>query len=149
MRNLHIIVFLFLLILPCCRSRKVAVETASRDLWQEINLEMRHLDSVSLQDEHFSRIEIEYYYPCQDSAFVTCGQERDGIAKRVVVETGQKSQLTRCVTDSVSAREKIEESDFKSVETKKEKPNNLPLSVAICLLIAAGCSFLLYIKRRK
>lgn len=154
MRNLYIIVFLFLMILPSCRSRKDVVSTTSRDLWQEINLEMRRLDSVSLQNESFNRVEIDYYFPVLDSAqnvmrAIEPEGNMRGAVQRIVVETGQKSLQTRCVADTASVSEARAESDFKSVEAvSKEKNNTLPLMVAIVALSVAVC-FLISYRRHK
>lgn len=153
MRNLYIIVFLFLMILPSCRSRKDVVSTTSRDLWQEINLEMRRIDSVSVENEIYRRVEIDYYFPPLDSAqdvsrATEAESDRRGAVQRIVVETGQKSLLSRCVADTTSVSEVKAESDFKSVEANSVKKNNLPLAIAIASLAAAVCSLLLYSRKK-
>lgn len=153
MRNLYIIVFLFLMILPSCKSRRDVVETASRDMWQEINLEMRRIDSVSVENEIYRRVEIDYYFPPSDSAqdvsrATEAESDRRGAVQRVVVETGQKSLLSRCVADTTSVSEARAESDFKSVEANSVKKNNLPIALAIASLSAAVCSLLLYSRKK-
>lgn len=142
-----------MLVLTCCKSRRDVVETASRDMWQEINLEMRRIDSVSVENEIYRRVEIDYYFPPLDSAqdvsrATEAESDRRGAVKRVVVETGQKSLLSRCVADTTSVSEVKAESDFKSVEANSVKKNNLPLAIAIASLAAAVCSLLLYSRKK-
>lgn len=142
-----------MLVLTCCKSRRDVVETASRDMWQEINLEMRRIDSVSVENEIYRRVEIDYYFPPLDSAqdvsrATEAESDRRGAVQRVVVETGQKSLLSRCVADTTSVSEVKAESDFKSVEAVSKENNTLPLMVAIVALSVAVC-FLISYRRHK
>lgn len=150
MRNFFSIILFVVILIAAdgCRSRREAHRIARSDLSLEAVLEARHLDSVSLSDNFFEYVNIEFFPP--DSAHANSIQTGEGevvpigALRRVTVATGQSSTVTHVVADTASARTERVESDFKSLETSRETNNTLPLAIGIAALLVAACAFILY-----
>lgn len=141
--------FILLVLMFCggCRSRHETQRVARSDMRLEAVLEARHLDSVSLSDNFFKYVNIEFFPPDSARHTIQTGEGEAvplGALRRVTVTTGQSSTVTHVVADTASARTEIVESDFKSVETSRKTDNTLPLAVGIVALIVAACSLILY-----
>lgn len=148
MRN-RLLSILLILMIVCfgCRSHKAVSETASRDLWQETNIEARHLDSVFLSTSIGYRLNIDFFPP-QDSAlpvYVSALQAESGLpmihgaVRRVTVETERNTTAAHAVSDTMAVhqREVVSETHEKTVEKEAEKGQNLPLVLAIAAFAAA------------
>ena len=140
---------LLVLMIVCfgCRSHKAVSETASRDLWQETNIEARRLDSVFLSKSIGYRLNIDFYPPT-DSALpmnVSAIQAENGLpmihgaVRRVTVETERNATVARAVSDTVAVhrREVVSETTEKTEEKEAEKGQNLPWVLAIAAFAAA------------
>ena len=145
--------FILLVLMFCggCRSRRETQRVARSDMRLEAVLEARHLDSVSLSDNFFKYVNIEFFPPDSARHTTQTGEGEAvplGALRRVTVTTGQSSTVTHVVADTASARTEIVESDFKSVEAVSKENNTLPLMVAIVALSVAVC-FLISYRRHK
>lgn len=147
MKRFFTFILLVLMICGGCRSRKETHVVSRSDLQSAASLEARHLDSVSLSDNFFKYVNIEFFPPDSARHTTQTGEGEAvplGALRRVTVTTGQSSTVTHVVADTASARTEIVESDFKSVETSRKTDNTLPLAVGIVALIVAACSLILY-----
>ena len=153
MRNFFSIILFVVILIAAdgCRSRREAQRVTRSDLSLEAVLEARHLDSVSLSDNFFEYVNIEFFPPDSAQYQIQTGDGEVvpiGALRRVTVATGQSSTVTHVVADTASARTERVESDFKSVETSRETTNTLPSAIVLAVLMVAASYFISY-KMRK
>lgn len=133
-----------------CRSRKETHVVSRSDLQSAASLEARRLDSVSLSDNFFKYVNIEFFPP--DSArhaIQTVEGEAVplGALRRVTVTTGQSCTVTHVVADTASARTEIAESENKSetVDEISGKENNFESMVKSIKMLLIGAILAMWV----
>lgn len=152
--------FIALVLMICgfgCRSHKEAHGVSRRDLLTETNIEARRLDSVSLSENFYRNIIIDYFPP-SDSAHpidVSAILEETGLptahgaVRRVTVETGRNATVVRTVADTVAVHESLSESESEKVDVVEDRnKESLPIP-AVIILIGALLSLLVIYRMGK
>lgn len=155
MRNFFSIILFVVILIAAdgCRSRREAHRIARSDLSLEAVLEARHLDSVSLSDNFFEYVNIEFFPP--DSAHSNSIQTGEGevvpigALRRVTVETRRNATVVRTVADTVAVHESLSESESEKVDVVEDRnKESLPIP-AVILLIGALLSLLVIYRMGK
>ena len=154
MRNFFSIILFVVILIAAdgCRSRCEAQRVTRSDLSLEAVLEARHLDSVSLSDNFFEYVNIEFFPPDSAQYQIQTGDGEVfpiGALRRVTVETRRNATVVRTVADTVAVHESLSESESEKVDVVEDRnKESLPIP-AVILLIGALLSLLVIYRMGK